>query len=405
MSSRAEPSNQYLAAAAVVTPPRAWIAIPAKNEADELEGCLTALAAQGHPAIQGVVICLSNCTDKSPAIVRRIAGVLPFRVHVISATLPEDSASAGVARRLAMERAALLAGPDGILLTTDADARAPPGWLSANLSALAQGVDAVAGRAEIEPVGAKRIPAHLHVIDAEESDYARLLDEIRSLLDPDPADPWPRHDEHCGASIAVTVATYDRVGGMPPVPLAEDRAFFNSLRRIDARIRHAPEVRVVVSARLHGRAPGGMADTMRRRIVQADPLLDERVEPALDAARRSRICGKLRCMWQSGTGESAELQRLAAKLRISSESLARRFAIVPAGGAADPVVVSPVRQSAGRGYFGARWAQLEQLSPVLQRRRVPLENLPAETVRAKRIRDRLRNAADQADSKLRVAAD
>jgi hypothetical protein len=404
MSSSAELSKRHFGPASVVTQPRVWVAIPAKDEADELEGCLTALAAQRHPEIHGVVICLCNCTDDSSAIVRRIAGEMRFRVHVINATLPHERASAGMARRLAMERAALLAGPDGILLTTDADARAPPGWISANLSAIAQGADAVAGRAEIEPVGAKRIPAHLHAIDAKECDYARLLDEIRSLLDPDLADPWPRHDEHCGASIAVTVATYDRAGGMPPIPLAEDRAFFNSLRRIDARIRHAPEVRVVVSARLHGRAPGGMADTMRRRIVQVDSFLDARLEPALDATRRSRICGRLRCMWQSGTGEAAELQQLAAKLRISSEFLARRFAIIPAGGAADPVV-SPVHQSAGREYFGARWARLEQLSPVLQRRRVPLENLPAETGRAKRILDRLRNAADQADSKLRVAAD
>ena len=158
----------------------------------------------------------------------------------------------------------------------------------------------------------------------------------------------------------------------------------------------------MVSARLHGRALGGMADTMRRRIVQVDLFLDARLEPALDATRRSRICGRLRCMWQSGTGEAAELQQLAAKLRISSEFLARRFAIIPAGGAADPVVSPP---SAGREYFGARWARIEQLSPVLQRRRVPLENLSTEAGRAKRILDRLRNAADQADSKLRVAAD
>jgi hypothetical protein len=52
----------------------------------------------------------------------------------------------------------------------------------------------------------------------------------------------------------------------PGTPLGEDRAFFDALRRVDARIRHVPGVRVVVSARIVGRAPGGMADTMRRRV-------------------------------------------------------------------------------------------------------------------------------------------
>ena len=385
--------------------PSVWAAIPAKDEAGELEGCLMALAAQRHAAIQGVVICLSNCTDDSATVVSRIAVALPFRVDTIDVALPPNRACAGVARRLAMHRAAELAGPDGILLTTDADARVPPNWVAANLTAIAGGADAVAGRSEIEPYGARLIPPQLHAIDAREGYYARLLDEIRSLLDPDPADPWPRHDEHCGASIAVTASAYRRAGGMPAVPLAEDRAFFDMLRRIDARIRHAPEVRVVVSARLHGKAPGGMADTMRRRIVKTDPFLDARLEPALDATRRSRISGQLHQMWQTGAGDAAELQRIAAKLRTTSESLTRHFAIVPVAWGAGLEGVSCVQQNAERGYFGAGWARLEQQCPVLQRRLVPLENLPVETARAERIRDWLRNAADPVDTQLHVAAD
>jgi len=378
--------------------PCVWVAIPARDEADELEGCLLALAAQRHAAIQGVVICLSNCIDDSAAVVRRVAGALPFRVDTIDVVLPPEQACAGRARRLAMDRAGVLAGPDGILLTTDADARVPRDWVAANVCAIENGADAVAGWSEIEPLGARRIPQHLHTIDAREGNYARLLDEIRSLLDADPADPWPRHDEHCGASIAVTVAAYRRAGGMPPVPLAEDRAFFDALRLVDARIRHAPEVSVVVSARLQGRAPGGMADTMRRRIGQTDPILDARLEPALDAARRARIRGKLRQMWQAGTGEVAVLQRIAARLEITSEALAQHFAIVPTQGAR-------TNHTTARRYFGTRWAQLERQCPALQRHLVPLEDLGAETARARRIRDWLRNGASQADTPLHVAAD
>jgi hypothetical protein len=381
------------------------VAIPARDEADELEGCLMALATQQHAAIQGVVICLSNCTDDSAEVVDRTARTLPFHVDIIDVVLPPDRACAGTARRLAMDRAAVLAGPDGVLLTTDADARVPSDWVSANLKAIACGADAVAGRSEIEPVGARLIPAELHAIESDVCDYARLLDEIRWLLDPDPADSWPRHDEHCGASIAVTVVAYHRAGGMPTAPLAEDRAFFDALRRIDARIRHAPEVRVMVSARLHGRAPGGMADTMRRRMVKMDSFADDRLEPALDSVRRSRIRGRLRHMWRAGTGEIAELRRIAAKLKTTSDSLARHFSIIPSAEAAGPKGISFIHGNAGHGYFGAVWARFEEQCPVLQRRLVPLESLPMETARARRVRDWLRNAEDLVDTTLRAAAD
>jgi hypothetical protein len=119
-----------------------------------------------------------------------------------------------------------------VLLTTDADARVSPDWVADNLAALAAGADAVAGRAEIESEGARLIPAHLHAIDARERAFAALLDEIAALVDPDPADPWPRHDEHTGASIAVSVAAYRRADGMPAAPLGEDRAFFAALRGV-----------------------------------------------------------------------------------------------------------------------------------------------------------------------------
>jgi hypothetical protein len=57
-----------------------------------------------------------------------------------------------------------------------------------------------------------------------------------------------------------------------------------------------------------------------------------------------------------------------------------------------------------RPYFGAGWARIEQQSAILQRRLVPLENLPAEMERARRIRDWLRVARDQAGMQLPFAA-
>jgi hypothetical protein len=122
-----------------------------------------------------------------------------------------------------------------------------------------------------------------------------LLDQIAALLDPDLADPWPRHDEENGATLAVRVAAWQRAGGIPAVPVGKDRAFVAALRRVDAHIRHAPEVWMTVSGRLEGRARGGMADTMRRRMQAADMMLDERLEGAREAAGAWVLAGGAWC--------------------------------------------------------------------------------------------------------------
>ena len=347
------------------------VAIPARDEAEEIAPCLLSLAAQQGGGVDAAVLCLNNCTDDTAAIVRGLS--LPFALHAIEVELPPAAACAGVARRIAMDRAAAVAGERGALLTTDADARVPPDWVAANLAALRQGAEAVAGQAAIEPVGAMLIPAHLHAADAAECDYAALLDEIGALLDPDPADPWPRHDEHAGASIAVTPAAYRRAGGIPPVPLAEDRAFFAALRRVDARIRHARDVRVVVSARTVGRAAGGMADTMRRRMVAADAFLDERLEPVRDAARRASLRAWLRRLWSAETRSPGASSLLAMRLSLPREELATLLAT---------------------RYFGEAWAEVEACSAMLRRRhRVPVVDRPAQAALARRLRDGLRARA------------
>lgn len=339
------------------------VAVPVSNEAERIADCLHALAGQRDAPDFGVLLLLNNCTDDTEAIVRGMAGLLPARLRVLSRELPPRRAHAGAARRIAMNAACRALPADGVLLTTDADGRADQNWLAANLHALRHGADAVAGRAVIDPVEALAIPAALHEADARECAYAALLDEIASLLDPDPADPWPRHDEASGASLAVTATAYRRAGGMPAWPLGEDREFVARLRRCGARLRHAPEVRVTVSGRLHGRASGGMADTMRRRMSAMDVELDERLEPATDAARRARLRAMAREAHRSGAAGllAAALGLPAARL---DRWLARNFAVA--------------------------WQRLELASPRLRRRRVPVSELPREMARATAIRDALR---------------
>lgn len=362
------------------------VAVPVRNEAERIGDCLRALALQGEAQADAIVLVLNNCTDATADIVRLLAPTLPVPLHPIEVALPPERAFAGAARRLAMEHAASLAGEGGVLMTTDADGRVAPDWIAANLAALRRGADAVAGRAEIDPVEALLIPAHLHADDARECAYAALLDEIAALLDPDPADPWPRHDEHSGASIAVAASAHARAGGIPAMPLAEDRGFIEALRRVDARIRHAPEVRVIVSGRIEGRAPGGMADTIRRRMVRQDALLDDRLEPARDAARRADLRARARHAWKAG---------------FVPPALPRALQLPPA----------EMEALLGAEFFGAAWTALEAASPVLRRReRVSMIGLPVQAALATRLRNALRSrgaaatSADRADTRASATA-
>lgn len=317
------------------------VAIPVRDEVERIADCLLVLDGQDGPA-PGVVLLVNNTNDATVAHVTELAPSLRCPLQVVEHVLQPARANAGHARRLAMDLADELAPAAVPLLTTDADGRVAPGWLAANLRHLARGLDAVFGRAVIDPVEAARIPPALHEADARECAYAALLDEIETLLDPDPDDPWPRHTERSGASIAVSRQAFRAAGGIPAVALGEDRAFYQALRKADARIVHARDVEVVVSGRILGRADGGMADTIRRRLASPETMLDDALEPVSARVRRLELRRTARLAFQAG-------------------------AAVP-------------------GAFGPAWATLDGALP---RERVAVTGLGAEMAAAAAIRDRL----------------
>jgi GT2 family glycosyltransferase len=327
------------------------VAIPARDEADRIGPCLIALNQQTRP-LDAVVLLLNNCTDATETTARTIAPTLHYRLDIVSANLPPSQANAGHARRQAMQLAADRAGPNSVLLTTDADSVVPPDWIFRNLTALRQGADIVCGRAIIDPVEAAMIPPTLHADDALECRLIGLLDDLAWTLDPEPHDPPARHTEASGASLAVRTEAFHRVGGIPAIPAGEDRAFVRALWLMDARVRHDPAIRVTVSGRIVGRAPGGMADAIRRRMVQQDEFADDQAEPASDAYRRYGLRHRVRQAW-SGSVDNALARDLVISPATLTLALAHRF-------------------------FGAAWAAVESTSPVLQRRRVRFVDLPQE---------------------------
>ncbi|MFL5287260.1 MAG: glycosyltransferase, partial [Rhodopila sp.] len=291
----------------------------------------------------------NNCNDDTAAIAR---GLTPsYHLEIIEIDIPSEQAGPGFARRLAMRRAAKRAGDGGILLTSDADGAVPPDWVQRNLAALLDGADLVCGQSLVEVVEAEFVPQHLHDDDVLERRLAALIDEMAWIVDPDPADPLPRHQENSGASLGVWVSAWRRASGIPPVHTAEDRAFVAALRRVDAWIRHDPGIFVTVSGRVIGRAAGGMADAIRRRIVQQDEFTDETLEPPADARRRLTLRARARSVWERPRPDKA----LAAQLGI------------------DP---ARLEQALLRPFFGAAWEEMEAHSVLATRRRVRFADLP-----------------------------
>jgi cellulose synthase/poly-beta-1,6-N-acetylglucosamine synthase-like glycosyltransferase len=264
------------------------IAIPAFDEADRIGKCLDSLAAQDDPGDIVVVVLANNCSDATAAIARVPRSI---DIHVHEHAFADHERGAGAARRMVMAHAAELGR---IVLTTDADCVADRDWVRSHRAAFARGVDAVAGRVSADWSELSQHPKATLRIGELEWVYLGLIAEAEPLFDPVPHDPAPRHAQRCGANLGITRDMLDRVGGVPPLTSGEDRALLSAVEQADGRIRHDPAPHVTASARLVGRAGGGMADALRRRMA-SDYLCDEQFVPAdmLVAMWRARHAARL----------------------------------------------------------------------------------------------------------------
>jgi hypothetical protein len=326
-------------------------AIPVRDEEDRIDACIEALLAQrdlaGRPQRRdalAIVLLLNNCSDRTAAIARArlVCSGAPFAL--VDVALPPSQANAGFARRLALDLGALWlersARRNAVLLTTDADSRVPPQWLVRNLAAIQAGCGAVAGRVTLEPTEAGLLPQALKRRTARESAYEHTLLALSARIDPIAHDPWPNHWSASGASYGLTLDAYRAIGGLPCPASGEDRALADALLRCDIPIRHDPDIVVITSARLDGRACGGVADTIRMRCEDPETPGDERLEPLPNALRRYVWRRRLRRWHAAGT-----LQQQAWQGRLG----------LPPGW----------RACAHDAGFGALWAEVEAASPRL----------------------------------------
>ncbi len=270
---------------------QAAVTIPARNEEDRILACLDAAAA-AVSGRGGIVLIVNGSSDATLRLARDWFARGDVPGLLLDHPEPPEG-GVGWARRQAAQAALSRVAPDGMIATTDADSRVAPDWISANLAELRR-ADLICGLVEPDPEEGARLPEIIGRRGAVEGEYEALTRRAMALLDPVPHDPAPAHLNAAGASLAFRPALYRDVGGFPPLPSSEDRAFAVRAEARGWRVRHATAPRVITSCRMTGRVTGGMADALRSRTTEADPLVDGLFEPARATLLRARIRGQIR---------------------------------------------------------------------------------------------------------------
>lgn len=248
--------------------------IPAKNEADRIEGALSALdraAAHVYRPVLAFVLA-NNCDDDTHHTTRELARQMRHcPLHTLALDLPAKLAHAGGARRTAvaygMHRYAAMA--QDVIVSTDADARLRRDALSRIDAAIAGGDDLVL--AKIECIRDPLDPAPDEALSWGRPGVVwrhcvrRFVETVRRgrLASPQ------FHDDYGGAGIAVRVSAYHRLGGFAAIASNEDLALVRAADQANLRVnRHSGAV-VDVLARARGRAQGGMAEALARCVTAA----------------------------------------------------------------------------------------------------------------------------------------
>lgn len=320
--------------------------VPACDEAGWIDRCLAALDADLCPG-DGIVLVANGCTDETAAISRaRMAkGTRPFLL--VECRWQAGEGSAPLARRLALDLGHALA-PQAVLLSIDGDTIVLPGLRAAYAAEFARGFDLVCGRIGFLPEEAARLAPADPDSEAVIRAYRDITRHIAALIRPDVDNPWPHHGNIGGANFAMHGSAYALAGPLPTPAFGEDRALRRRFEAHGLRIRYSDGPRVETSCRLEGRASGGLSEELRRNRMEADPLVDELLEPAESLLLRWRAqAAFLRASTVPDRLEALEKLRL-----LRGDAL--RFA--EAGG-------------------GLAWQAAEEASPALKRTRLRLSDL------------------------------
>ncbi len=302
------------------------VIVPAKDEEENLWQTLESLYrqtdAEGNSLDKNryeVIVLANNCTDHTAALAQQFAALHPdLTLHVADIDLPPRHAHIGYVRRMLMDEAyrrlTSLGHSRGVIASTDGDTIADPAWLWHILQAIAEGADAVGGRILTQPFSNNTNRLY-HLQDVT---YRYLVAQLEARLDPDPADPWPRHFQHFGPSLAVTCEMYHKVGRLPVRSSLEDVAFFEALQRYDGKIRHSPAVKVTTSSRRTGRVDFGFSVQLNLWETMQEQRLPMLVPGLAACSYTATVRKQLRSYWQHPSLHQKEIALLAGQLGLDA---------------------------------------------------------------------------------------
>lgn len=227
---------------------RVGVVIPAHNEELTVESCLRATLEsldQCGNAGGWVVVVADSCHDSTVSLARATLGARGTVLECMAR-------SPGVARQLGVS--ALLERFSAIPLNrlwianTDADSHPTTEWIAQQLRLAEQGYCAVAGIVRVERAD-----------DLSSELLAAVRDEYITYQD-------GSHPHVHGANLGIRGDAYLDVGGWSSLCLAEDHCLWSRVSARDWRVVASTASVVNTSGRLIGRAAGGFADVLRRRL-------------------------------------------------------------------------------------------------------------------------------------------
>lgn len=211
------------------------VVVPAHDEAELVAAALeSVVAAAGRVDVPVEIVVVSNGSTDATSQVARARG---------ATVLELPSAGVGAARALGAAVSLRGRDPRGLwLASTDADSRVPSSWLSHHLELADAGADVVLGTVCLD--------------DHHLPDHAEWWRTYRHPIGLD------AHPHVHGANLGVRGSTYVAAGGFADLDRDEDVDLVRRLRDVTDRIVTTDGSAVVTSARLVGRAVGGVADDL-----------------------------------------------------------------------------------------------------------------------------------------------
>ena len=306
------------------------VIIPVKDEADSIPETLDALRNQLaktgeilNPLCFEVLLLTNNCGDNSFNVVKDYQDEFPsFNLHLANIELPSNIANIGTVRRLLMDSAynrfMARGAENGIIASTDGDTEVDAYWVSNIQGAIKNGNDAVGGR-----IFPKNIPESCRLYHLQDVCYKYYVSRLDAHFNPLQNNPWPRHFQFFGASMAVTCAMYERAGGLPNVPFLEDEEFRKALCRVDARIRMCPEIKVYTSARLKGKVEVGFSEQLEYWVkmqMNGEKVYVKSIESLIEIFKAKH---KLKNCWQNHRSHkhASSLDILSNRLKLKLDWL------------------------------------------------------------------------------------